>query len=192
MSEAAIAALEADPTLRPLIEEHGYLTVEPHEDSFERLVIAIIRQQVSMASARAIRERVFDRFEITPEHLAAADPAALREAGLSRQKAEYIQNIAEAYLERGYGREYFAGMDNDAVLAEITSIRGVGKWTGKIYLMFCLGREDVFPVEDLGIRKGMWALFGDDLTRAEMVERAEPWRPYRSYAARYVWRAYDG
>lgn len=191
MSEAAIAALRADPTLRPLIEEHGPLTIDPHEDTFERLVIAIIRQQVSMASARAIRGRVFDRFEITPDGIASADREELRDAGLSRQKAEYIQNIANAYLENGYGREYFAGMDNDDVLAEITSIRGIGPWTGKIYLMFCLGREDVFPVEDLGIRKGMWALYGDELSQSDMVEKAEPWRPYRSYASRYVWRAYE-
>lgn len=192
MSEAAITQLKTDADLKPLIEEHGHLTIEPHEDTFKRLVIAVIRQQVSMASARAIRERVFDHFEITPAALAAADQADLQDAGLSRQKAEYVQNIAIAYRENGYGQEYFEGMDDAAVLDEITDIRGVGQWTGKIYLMFCLGREDVFPVEDLGIRKGMWELYTEDMTRADMYEKAEQWRPYRSYASRYVWRAYEG
>jgi DNA-3-methyladenine glycosylase II len=81
-------------------------------------------------------------------------------------------------------------MDRDAVVAELTDVRGVGDWTAKMFLMFVLGREDVFPVEDLGIRRGMEELFGD-LTRAEMVDRAEPWRPYRSYASLYLWRAVD-
>lgn len=183
--------LRADPDVGPLVERYGELTVEPADDTFQRLVVAIVRQQVSMAAARAIRERLFDRFAVTPAAMADADPAALTEAGLSARKAEYVRNVAEAYLERGYSRAYFRGMDDDAVRAELTAIRGIGDWTAKMFLMFCLGREDVFPVEDLGIRKGMRTLYGAELSRPAMVERAEAWRPYRSYASRYVWRAYD-
>lgn len=192
MSTEAISVLRSDPNLQPVIEEHGELTLEPAEDTFERLVVSIIRQQVSMASARAIEERVFDRFEITPEAIIATEQELLKDAGLSGSKAEYIQNIAEAYLEYEYGHEYFAGMDNDAVVSKLTSIRGVGEWTGKMFLMFSLGREDVFPVEDLGIRKGMWELFNEDIDRTEMYEIAEQWKPYRSYASLYLWRAYEG
>lgn len=190
MSADPITVLRSDPVLRPLIEEHGELTLEPAEDTFRRLVQSIISQQVSVASARAIRRRVFDRFEITPEAVATADRAELRDAGLSTRKAEYIQNVANAYLDRGYSRAYFEDMTDDDVIAELTRIRGVGDWTARMFLMFCLGREDVFPVEDLGIRRGMEALFGE-MDRAEMVGRAEAWRPYRSYASRYLWRAYD-
>lgn len=186
-----IAALKRDPTLAPVIETHGEVRLDPAADTFERLVQSIISQQVSTASARAIRQRVFDRFEIAPEAILAADRDALEDAGLSSQKAEYIQNVAVAYTERGYSREYFSTMTNREVVDELTEIRGVGTWTAKMFLMFCLGREDVFPVEDLGIRKGMWRLFDEELSRTEMVERAEPWRPYRSTASLYLWRTVD-
>jgi DNA-3-methyladenine glycosylase II len=81
-------------------------------------------------------------------------------------------------------------MDDAAVVDELTAITGVGEWTAEMQLMFSLGREDVFPVGDLGIRKGMRELYGD-ITRAEMVERSEAWAPYRSYASRYLWRVVD-
>jgi DNA-3-methyladenine glycosylase II len=184
--------LRDDPDLGPLVDEHGEVVVEPHEDPFERLVVSIVRQQVSMDAAAAIRERLFDAVDATPEAMAAADPAVLRDAGLSSQKVEYVRNVADAFTERGYDRDYFRELTDDAVHDELTSIAGVGPWTANMFLMFGLGREDVFPVGDLGIRKGMQVLFGEDTTRAEMREVAERWQPYRSYASLYVWRAYEG
>lgn len=191
MSSDAISVLRADPTLSPLIDEHGTLAVEPADDPFVRLVRSIISQQVSTAAATTIRERLFAAVEVTPTGLLAADESILREAGLSRQKAGYVRNVAEAFDAKEYSPTAFAAQTDEEVLAEITSITGVGTWTGKMFLVFSLGREDVFPVEDLGIRKAMWALYGEELTREEMVERAESWRPYRSYASRYLWRAID-
>jgi len=188
MSEDPIAALRADPALRPLIEEHGPLTIEPASDFFARFVTSILRQQVSMESAAATRERLFDAVEVTPAGMLAADPATLRDAGLSEAKTRYVRNVAEAFREEGYSTGYFAGMDDEAVIEELTAITGVGPWTARMQLLFSLGREDVFPGGDLGVRKGMNALFGDGMTRAEMVERAERWAPYRSYATVYLWR----
>jgi DNA-3-methyladenine glycosylase II len=184
--------LREDPDLGPLVDEHGELAVEPHDDPFERLVVSIVRQQVSMDAAAAIRERLFDAVEPTPEAFAAADPEVLRDAGLSASKVEYVRNVAEAFTERGYGHDYFRELSDEAVHDELTSIAGVGPWTADMFLMFALGREDVFPVGDLGIRKGMQSLFGEDTTRAEMRDVAERWQPYRSYASLYVWRAYEG
>lgn len=184
--------LRADPEMASLVTEHGELELAPAEDTFQRLVVSILRQQVSIASADAIQERLFDRFEVTPEAIAAADPAALQEAGLSTAKADYVQNVAAAYQDRGYDRAFFTDLSNDAVHEELTSIAGVGPWTADMFLMFSLGREDVFPLGDLGIRKGMKALFGAEMTRAEMREVAERWRPVRSYASLYLWRAYEG
>ncbi len=191
MSEAAVDTLRSDPVLEPLINEHGPVRLEPAEQPFERLIVSITNQQLSGASAAAIRERLFDRFEITPEALAVADPAELTDTGLSRQKTQYVQHAAEAFIAHGYDVEYFEEMSDEAVIEELTEIRGIGRWTGKMFLMFCLAREDVFPVEDLGIRRGMEALFGADITRTEMVDRAERWRPYRSYASLYLWRTVD-
>ena len=142
-------------------------------------------------SADAIEERLFDAVEVTPAGVLAADEATLRDAGLSRQKVSYVRNIAEAFDEHGYSRASFEGMDDDAVVAELTSISGVGPWTAKMQLLFSLGRPDVFPVEDLGIRNAVAAVCDETLDRAEMVDRAEQWRPYRSYASLYLWRAVD-
>ncbi|UPW00380.1 DNA-3-methyladenine glycosylase 2 family protein [Halorussus gelatinilyticus] len=189
MTDEAIAALRGDDYLGPLVAEYGPMTIEPAENFYERFVVSILRQQVSMASAAATRERLFDRVEPTPEAMLAADPEVLRDAGLSRQKTEYVRNVAEAFLEEGYSQAYFAGVPDEEVLAELTSIKGVGAWTANMQLMFSLGRPDVFPVGDLGIRKGMERLFDAEMTRAEMVETAERWAPYRSYASLYLWRA---
>lgn len=192
MHRDAADALAEDDALAPLVERHGPIRIEPAEDIFERLVVAIVRQQVSMAAADRISERLFDRFEIDPETLRDADPEALRDAGLSEAKAEYVRGVATAFAERGYDRDSFAELSNDEIATELGELRGVGPWTVKMFLIHCLGRPDVFPVEDLGVRKGMAAAVEPDLTRAEMVERATAWQPYRSYAALYLWRAYEG
>ncbi|WP_435363580.1 DNA-3-methyladenine glycosylase family protein [Haloarchaeobius sp. DYHT-AS-18] len=181
--------LRTDPDLGPLVDEHGELTVEPHPEPFERLVVSIVNQQLSVQSAAAIRERLFDRFEVTPAGLLAADDDALADVGLSGQKIRYVRNVAERF-EDGLSVERLHDLDDDAVVAELTEITGIGDWTAKMFLIFCLGREDVFPVEDLGIRRGMEELYGE-ATRAEMVETAERWHPYRSYASRYLWRVVD-
>ncbi len=189
--DEAIDHLRADETLQPYIDEHGSLSLDSAENTFERLVISLLRQQVSTDAAAAIRERLFDAVEVTPEYILAADSQTLRAAGVSEAKTEYIRAVADAYQREGYDHAYFEGMTDEAVLDELTSIRGVGPWTGKMFLMFALGRPDVFPVEDLGIRRGMEHVFGEDLTRGEMRTRATEWAPYRSYASLYLWRAYE-
>ena len=186
----AYERLVADPDLGPYVETHGEIALEPAEDPFRRLVVSIINQQLSTQSAAAIRNRLFDRFTITPESMLAADEAALREVGLSGQKIEYVRNVAERFEADGLSPAAFATMTDEEVIEELTSIRGIGVWTAKMFLIFVLAREDVFPVEDLGIRRGMELLYGD-LTRAEMRTRAEAWRPYRSYASLHLWRAYE-
>ena len=185
-------ALRDDPQLGPLVDEHGELELDPADDPFERLVVSIVRQQVSMDAAAAIRERLFDAVDVTPESVAGADPDVLRDAGLSSQKTDYVRNVADAFREHDWDRASFADLGDDEVRAELTSITGVGDWTAEMFLMFGLGREDVFPVGDLGIRKGMQSLYGEETTRAEMREVATRWQPYRSYASLYVWRAYEG
>jgi DNA-3-methyladenine glycosylase II len=146
MSQEATDTLRADEALGPLGERHGPLRLDPSGDLYRRLVVSILRQQVSMASAEATRERLFDAVEVTPEGMLAANEGTL------------------------------------------TGITGVGEWTARMQLLFTFGRPDVFPVGDLGVRKGMWALFDESLSRAEMVEKAQRWEPYRSYASLYLWR----
>lgn len=184
--------IRTDPKLGPLVETHGELPIGTADDEFERLVVAIVNQQLSVESAAAIRERLFDRVDVTPVGVRSADEATLRDVGLSGQKIEYVRNVADAFEERDLTREGLAGKSDAEVVDLLTDIRGVGVWTGKMYLIYVLGRPDVFPVEDLGIRKGMAELYGfDEDDREGMVSHAAQWQPYRSYASRYLWRVVD-
>lgn len=192
MDEEAAATLREDPKLEPYIAEYGTLTLDPATDPFRRLVVSLLRQQVSTEAADAIQKRLFDAVEVTPEGVLAADDETLQNAGLSAAKVEYVNAVAETFDRNGYDRQHFETLDDGAVVDELTAIHGVGPWTAKMFLMFGLGRPDVFPVEDLGIRRGIEHVCDREMTRTEMRERAEQWAPYRSYASLYLWRAYEG
>jgi DNA-3-methyladenine glycosylase II len=183
--------LRADPVMADLVDAHGDLSVDPAEDEFRRLVVSIVNQQLSTASAAAIRGRLFDLLgEVTPESVLAADRDALRDVGLSGTKVDYLRNSASAFRERDLTRDGLAAYDDEAVVDELTTITGIGRWTAEMYLIFVLGREDVLPLGDLAVRRGLESLYGCD-SRAEMREVAEAWRPYRSYGTRYVWAHYE-
>ena len=185
--------LREDEYLGPIVAEVGSVSIDPAEDAFERLIVSILRQQVSMASAAATRERLFDAIEVTPEGIRGTDDETLRDAGLSRQKTRYVNEIADAFAEEGWTRDDFAAMTDDEVRETLTGITGVGPWTADMFLLFVLGRPDVFPVGDLGVREGLKTLVDHhggepEMTRGEMREFAERWAPVRSYAALYLWQ----
>lgn len=194
MLEEAHPVLRQDPVMADLVKRHDPY-VEPNWNEYERLCISIINQQLSTASAVAVRERVFDLLEddVTPETVLAANEAALRDAGLSRSKVEYVRNAARAFQQNDYTREGLAEHSNEEVIDVLTEIKGIGAWTARMYLLFVLERPDVLPLGDLAVRRGIEALYGngEELTRAEMREIAEPWRPYRSVATRYIWAEYE-
>jgi DNA-3-methyladenine glycosylase II len=174
-----------------LIDTHGERSLQPAADEFRRLVVSIINQQLSTASADAIRGRVVDLLgEVSVETVLAADREALRATGLSDRKVDYLRNVAEAFRDRDLSREALAAHDDDAVIERLTTITGVGRWTAEMYLLFGLGRADVLPLGDLAIRRGMASLYGCD-SRDAMREVAESWRPYRSYGTLYVWDHYE-
>ena len=164
--------------------------VEP----FERLCASIINQQLSTASAAAVRERAFEALgEVTPERVLAAEETDLRAAGLSESKVGYLRNAARAFHKADLTPEGLADHSDEAVVDRLTEIRGVGPWTAEMYLIFVLERPDVLPLGDLAVRQGIEGLYGDGggMSRAEMREVAESWRPYRSHGTRYVWAAYE-
>lgn len=189
------SVLREDPVMADLIDKHGELTLDPVPNEFRRLCRSIVNQQLSTASANA----VWDRFcsvvddEVSPETLLAADIESLRAAGLSESKVEYIQNAAIAFQDRDLTRDGFVEHSDAEVIDELTQIKGIGEWTARMYLIFALGRPDVLPLGDLGVRNGINQLYGngESLSRDEMRDIAEHWRPYRSYGTRYIWRAYE-
>ncbi|MDS0294780.1 DNA-3-methyladenine glycosylase 2 family protein [Halogeometricum sp. S3BR5-2] len=185
--------------MRRLVEEHDPYT-EREWAPFERIVVAVAYQSVSTASAAAVTERVFEALggEVTPGRALEADESALREAGLSARKVEYVRNAARAFRESDFSREALADRSDEEVVETLTEISGVGEWTAEMFLLFVLERDDVLPLGDLAVRRGIEDLYGEgegdgedgDLTRAEMRNIAERWRPYRSLATRYIWAEY--
>lgn len=186
-----IALLEDDEILGPVVERVGERSLEPADDFFARFVRSIIRQQVSMAAASAIEERVRETVQLTPAAVLALDREDLHQAGVSTQKAQTIFLIAEQFDGGTWSRRYFEDRTDEEVIDELTTVRGVGVWTAKMQLIFSLARPDVFPVEDLGIRSGMEVLVGDSLSREEMIERSRRWSPVRSLASLYIWDVVD-
>jgi len=191
LPEDVAVRLREDPRMAGLIDSHGPMTVEPATNEFQRVVVSIINQSISTAAARAMREDLFSAFEepITPRDLLDAGEQHLA-AVVGAQKAEYILNVARAYDDGALSAEQFAGASEDEVIGALTGIRGVGRWTADMYLLFVLGREDVFPIGDLGVRRGIEEVYGD-MSREEMVEKSRDWQPFRSYATKYLWAAYE-
>ena len=195
MTDDPEAVLRRDPVLEPVVDRFALEPLEPVENEFERLCVSILNQQLSTASSAAVRSRFFEVLddEVSPESVLAAEPAALREAGLSNSKVEYVRNAATAFRDGEYARAALADLPNEAVIDRLTEIRGIGTWTAQMYLLFVLQRPDVLPLGDLAIRRGIEALYtdGESMSRAAMREVAKPWRPYRSLASRYVWAHYE-
>ncbi|TYT63031.1 DNA-3-methyladenine glycosylase family protein [Natrialba swarupiae] len=189
------SVLRADPVMALVVERRDPHQIDPNVDEFERLCVSIVNQQLSTASATAVRERMFEVLEgtVTPDTVLAADRDDLLGAGLSRSKVDYVRNVARAFQKRDLTRRGLTDRTNDEVIAELTQITGVGEWTANMYLVFVLQRPDVLPLGDLAVRRGIERLYnnGEELTRAEMREIAEPWRPYRSLATRYIWAEYE-
>jgi DNA-3-methyladenine glycosylase II len=183
-----------------LIDAHGEIDLVPAHrqghDHYTTLVRSITGQQLSVKAASTIYGRVVDLFgghAPTPRQILDADPEALRAAGLSRAKVAYLRSLAEHVLDGSLELERFGELGDDEVMRELVAIKGVGEWTAHMFLMFQLGRPDVLPVGDLGIRRAVERLYGLDAIPgpAEVERIAEPWRPWRSLASRYLWESLD-
>jgi len=186
----------ADPVLGEVIDRVGPVTLKLERDRFRMLVRSIISQQISTKAARAIRGRLEAAVGpegVTPESLARLKLRKLRKAGLSAQKAGYLLDLVEK-LHSGRLRLRQIGRLSDArIIEELTQVRGIGRWTAQMFLIFSLGRLDVFPHDDLGIRVALKHLYDlDDLPdKATSHEIADPWRPYATVASWYCWRSLD-
>jgi len=164
-------------------------------DLYTDLLESIVAQQLSGHAATTIFNRFLDLFprrQPTPRRLLALSPARLRAAGLSRQKAGYLRNVATFTLRHDLRRAALRRLDDEALIELLTQIKGVGRWTVEMLLMFSLNRPDVFPVDDLGIQNAMRRLYGlrgrGPRLRRRMAAIAEAWRPHRTLACKYLWR----
>jgi DNA-3-methyladenine glycosylase II len=197
MDNNIIQHLSQDPKLGTIIPHVTLPPVDAHNDIYLDLLDSIVSQQLSVKAAGTIFNRFIELFDgdPSPHRILEMDVEAMRGCGLSYQKAGYIKNVAAYWIENRQVMSDWLSLTDDDIIERLTTIKGVGKWTVQMILMFRLNRLDVFPVDDLGIRQGMVLLYGIEETGKSllkrMVELAEPWRPYRSVACRYIWRYKD-
>ena len=184
-----------DPVMARAIERVGPCTLVPNPHLFETLVDAIISQQISVKAADAIMARLRkatlgeEGGLVTPEALAPHDFDALRAMGLSPQKARYIRDLTERVTNGLLDLNTLNELDDEAIISELVKVKGIGRWTAEMMLIFSLGRADVLPVDDLGFLEGVREAYGLEArpTPKELRERGELWRPYRTFATWYMW-----
>lgn len=191
--EAALAHLRAaDATMAAIIDMVGPYTLHHEPQGFLTLVDAIVSQQISVKAADAIMKRIVAAIEpLTPEMILLRAPEDLRALGLSNQKARYILDLA-AHVHNGtVDLTHLPSLDDEAIIRQLIQVKGIGRWTAEMYLIFSLGRADVLPVDDLGLRQGVQRAYQlDELPRSLQIHAiAAPWRPYRSVATWYLWRS---
>ncbi len=195
--EAAVGKLgKRDPRLAEVIDQIGPCRFERRAQGLTTLVYSVIGQQLSNSSARAIRSRFDSLFEndgIDPQRLVGTSEEELRKTGLSLAKARCLRSLAQHVLSDKINFLKLETIDDEAVISTLTQVKGIGRWTAEMYLMFSLRRLDVFPIDDLAIRTAMFRVYGLSETGfiSQARQTAEQWRPYRTIACWYLYRYLD-
>lgn len=193
--DAAQQLVLSDQHLANLVKDLGLIRFPVYPDHFYSLVMSVVFQQLSFKGAETIFNRLvnYAGYPLEPSVLVEFSEDDFRQLGISRQKAAYINDLSWHFLN---DRERFHTLheqSDELVIKNLCEIKGIGVWTAQMFLMFTLLRNDVFPVDDLGIRKAMirWCNLSPDAPRKAFSDYAERWRPYRSFACHYLWHAHD-
>jgi len=186
--------MKRDRVMKKLIPQHGSACLQSRGDAFITLARSIVGQQISVKAAQS----VWDRFEKLPRKMAPAQVLKLkvddmRAAGLSARKVEYLVDLALHFANDQVHVSEWAEMDDEAIIAELVAIRGIGRWTAEMFLIFHLMRPNVLPLDDLGLQNGISRAYfsGEPVSRSEIREVANSWAPFCSVATWYIWRSLD-
>jgi DNA-3-methyladenine glycosylase II len=192
---------QADPVMKSLLTAHGPFTAKAKTDRFGTLVSSIISQQISTAAARTIQQRLYDAVaqrdgskRILPASLLEFDLDSFRAIGISRQKGAYLIDLAEHVSTGRVDLQNMGRMSDEEIIEQLTQIKGIGRWTAQMFLMFSMARLDVLPVDDLGIKNAIQRNYNleEQPNASTIVEIAKPWRPYATVASWYLWRSLEG
>lgn len=202
--EAQSALSARCPVMRSLISHAGELRLEARGDPYQTLARSIIGQQISVKAAASVWARFEARCKGKPEaaRVARMRLSSLRECGLSGRKAEYLKDLSCRFVDGSLNPQHWAQLDDEAVIASLVRVRGIGRWTAEMFLIFNLLRPDVWPLDDLGLLRAAGIHWSDDpqqalkdrrvkATRPEAVALGERFRPWRSVATWYLWRSLD-
>ena len=192
-TELAIIHLKKDRKLAKVIDSVGSFQLKITRNRYESLVEAIITQQLSGSAATSISKKFRALYSTRfprPEDVIKTPTAKLRRTGLSKMKVEYIKGLSKKIESNELKINSISKLDDEEIIAELTKVKGIGKWTAEMFLIFTLGRLDVLPVGDLGLKKGIQFLHSMETlpSEKEMEKIAEKWRPYRTVATWYLWK----
>ncbi|HYI85698.1 MAG TPA: DNA-3-methyladenine glycosylase [Burkholderiales bacterium] len=189
------ALARRDPVMGAIMRSHPRVYMTVRGEPFMTLARAICGQQISVKAAQSVWDRVCICLEqkISPEAVVAAERKNLRACGLSDRKTEYIADLAGRFASGELEPAQWTALDDEALIVELTQVKGIGRWTAEMFLMFNLLRPDVFPLDDLGLQKGIRVSYfkGRKVSLARMRKLGESWRPWRSVATWYLWRSLD-
>jgi DNA-3-methyladenine glycosylase II len=188
------ALARRDPVMGGIMRAHPKVFLAKRGEPFMTLARAIVGQQISVKAAQS----VWDRFagcvgEVTPENVLLRERPLLRACGLSDRKTEYIADLAQHFADGRIHVHRWPQMPDEEIIAELVEVRGIGRWTAEMFLIFNLLRPDVFPLDDLGLQKGIRLAYfrGRKISLNRMQKLGEGWRPWRSVATWYLWRSLD-
>ena len=185
---------KVDSNLEKIIKMVGEYSIKIRNDPFQSLVESIIYQQLAGRAANAIYNRFinyYDNHQVTPTGILNSPIDNLKKVGLSNRKIEYLKDLALHVYDGRINLEELSKMNDEEIINKLINVKGIGRWTSEMFLIFSLGRQDVLPVTDLGVRKAMEKVYSlSELPKPHtMIEIAEPWRPYRSIATWYLWKS---
>ncbi|MCE1180875.1 MAG: DNA-3-methyladenine glycosylase [Rhodocyclales bacterium] len=192
--QASAEIARDDAQMAALVERYGGLSLVSRGDPFATLARSIVGQQISVKAADAVWGRFAQAVgEMHPAAVLALEAEALAACGLSRRKVEYISDLAGHFVDGRLQPAHWQALDDEAIIAELTAVRGIGRWTAEMFLIFNLMRPDVFPIDDIGLQRAVGAhyLGGEKPTPRVLREFGERWRPWRSVATWYLWRSLD-
>jgi DNA-3-methyladenine glycosylase II len=193
-AQATRELAERDDVLRALVGRFQGLALGSRGDAFSTLARSIVGQQISVKAAQSVWDKLAGRVgTVTPEALARSRKPTLRSCGLSGQKAGYLKDLAGKFLDGTLDPGSWDALDDEALILEMTQVRGIGRWTAEMFLMFHLARPDVLPLADLGLQRAMRLHYnrGRALSDARMRKIGAVWAPWRSVATWYLWRSLD-
>ncbi|WP_157266248.1 DNA-3-methyladenine glycosylase family protein [Azohydromonas aeria] len=196
--EACKHLAKRDRVMRKLIPQFGEARLQCRGDAFTTLARSIVGQQISVRAAQAVWERFAvvaggRATRLQPAAVLALEVPAMREAGLSARKVEYLRDLATHFSNGTVHVRQWQQMDDEAIIEELVAVRGIGRWTAEMFLIFHLMRPNVLPLDDVGLLRGISLNYfsGEPVSRAEAREVGDAWTPYRSVATWYLWRSLD-
>src|SRR5258706_6042949 len=183
-----------DPVMAAIMRRHPRVHLVPRGEPFHTLARAIVGQQISVKAAQSVWNKFSGvAFEVIPEKILLLKATQMRACGLSGRKCEYISDLARRFADGHVHVHRWPQMSDEEVIADLVQVRGIGRWTAEMFLMFSLLRPDVFPLDDIGLQRGLRVAYhgGRKISLRTMKARGESWRPWRTVASWYLWRSLD-